>query len=97
MDSFRSIREALLRIGLRLPDAVLVDIGLPDMSCIDGIRLLKERYPKLLMLTLTVYDDDERIFEAVCARAAGYLQKKTPPARLLESIREAVEGGAPMS
>ena len=95
MDSFQSMEEALLRIGLRLPDAVLVDIGLPGMSGIDGIRLLKERYPKLLMLT--VYDDDERIFEALCAGAAGYLLKKTPPARLLESIREVVEGGAPMS
>jgi len=59
--------------------------------------LLKESYPKLLMLMLTVYDDDERIFEALCAGASGYLLKKTPPAKLLESIREVVNGGAPMS
>ena len=62
------------------------------MSGTDGIRLFKERYPKLLMLMLTVYDDDERIFEALCAGASGYLWKKTPPARLLESIREVMEG-----
>jgi len=97
ISSFQSMEEALQRIGLRLPDAVLVDIGLPGMSGIEGIRLLKQRYPKLLMLVLTVYDDDERIFDALCAGASGYLLKKTPPARLLESIREVVEGGAPMS
>ncbi len=97
VDNFRSMEEALERIGQRLPDVVLVDIGLPGMSGIEGIRLLRERYPKLLMLTLTVYDDDERIFEALCAGASGYLLKKTPPSRLLESIREVVSGGAPMS
>ena len=67
------------------------------MSGIEGIRRLRERHPKLLVLMLTVYGDDERIFEAICAGACGYLLKKTPPARLLESIREVVHGGAPMS
>jgi DNA-binding NarL/FixJ family response regulator len=67
------------------------------MSGIEGIKLLKERYPNLLILMLTVYDDDERIFDAMCAGASGYLLKKTPPARLLESLKEAVGGGAPMS
>jgi DNA-binding NarL/FixJ family response regulator len=67
------------------------------MSGIEGVRLLKSRYPELLLLMLTVYDDDERIFDAMCAGACGYLLKKTPPARLLESLKEAVAGGAPMS
>jgi DNA-binding NarL/FixJ family response regulator len=67
------------------------------MSGIEGIEILKERYPQLLILVLTVYDDDERIFRAVCAGACGYLLKKTPPARLLDCIREVVAGGAPMS
>jgi len=75
----------------------LVDIGLPGMSGIDGIRILHERHPSLLLLALTVYDDDDRIFEALCAGACGYLLKKTPPARLLESVAEAVAGGSPMS
>jgi DNA-binding NarL/FixJ family response regulator len=57
------------------------------MSGIEGIAILKERYPGLLLLMLTVYDDDERIFDAMCAGATGYLLKKTPPARLLESLR----------
>jgi DNA-binding NarL/FixJ family response regulator len=95
--SFRSMEEALDKIGFELPDVVLNDIGLPGMSGIEGIKILKERYPDLLVLMLTVYDDDERIFDAMCAGASGYLLKKTPPARLLESLREAVSGGAPMS
>jgi DNA-binding NarL/FixJ family response regulator len=95
--SYRSMEEALDKIGHQLPDVVLSDIGLPGMDGIEGARILKERYPNLLLLMLTVYDDDERIFDAMCAGASGYLLKKTPPARLIESLREAVQGGAPMS
>lgn len=95
--SFRSMEEALEKIKYDLPDVVLTDIGLPGMSGIEGIRLLKERHPKLLLMMLTVYDDDDRIFDALCAGACGYLLKRTSPARLLESLREAATGGAPMS
>jgi DNA-binding NarL/FixJ family response regulator len=94
---FRSMEEALQRIAHDVPDVILVDIGLPGMSGIDGIPLLRERYPDARILVLTVYDDDERIFAALCAGACGYLLKKTPPLRLLESLKEAVEGGGPMS
>ena len=95
--SFRTMEEALDRIGTNLPDVVLVDIGLPGMNGIEGVRLLKQRSVSLTVLMLTVYEDDERIFDALCAGACGYLVKKTPPSRLLESIREAMDGGAPMS
>jgi DNA-binding NarL/FixJ family response regulator len=95
--SFRSMEEALEKIKFELPDVALVDIGLPGMSGVDGVRVLKERYPALLMLMNTVYDDDERIFQALCAGASGYLLKKTPPVKLLESLKEAIAGGAPMS
>lgn len=95
--AFRTMEEALERIGFDLPDLVLVDIGLPGMSGVEGIKLLKERFPKLLLVMNTVYDDDERIFDALCAGASGYLLKKMPPARLLESIRDVAAGGAPMS
>jgi DNA-binding NarL/FixJ family response regulator len=67
------------------------------MDGIEGIRILKERHPALLVLMLSVYDDNERIFDALCAGACGYLLKKTPPARLIESLKEASAGGAPMS
>jgi len=91
------MEEALTGIAAAMPDVVLSDIGLPGMSGIEGVRILKQRYPNLLILMLTVYDDDDRIFDAMCAGASGYLLKKTPPARLLESLKEAFEGGAPMS
>jgi DNA-binding NarL/FixJ family response regulator len=67
------------------------------MSGIEGVKVLKERHPDLLFLMLTVYDDDERIFDAFCAGACGYLLKNTPPARLLDGIKEAMSGGAPMT
>lgn len=95
--AFRSMEEALEGIRQQVPDIVLNDIGLPGMSGIEGIRLLKQRHPDLLVLMLTIYDDDERIFDALCAGASGYLLKNTQPARLLESLREAAAGGAPMS
>ena len=100
--SYRSMEEALARVGANaadavLPDAVLVDIGLPGMSGIEGIKLLKERFPNMTLLAFTVYDDDENIFDALCAGASGYLLKNTPPTRLLEGLREVVTGGAPMS
>lgn len=95
--AFRSMEEALARIKHDVPDIVLSDIGLPGMSGIDGINILKEQYPKLTILMLSVYDDDERIFDALCAGASGYLLKHTPPLKLLDSLKEAVTGGAPMS
>ena len=94
---YRSMEEAFAKIGRQLPDVALVDIGLPGMSGIEGLGILKEKYPDMLLMMLTVYDDDERIFDAMCAGASGYLLKKTPPARLLDSLKEAVAGGAPMS
>jgi len=92
-----SMESALEAIRPPLPDVVLVDIGLPGMSGIEGIRILRERHPELLLIVLSIYDEDQRIFEALCAGANGYLVKKTAPAELIEALKEAVEGGAPMS
>ncbi len=97
MGGFRSIEEALPRINARVPDVILLDIGLPGMNGIEGIKLFKEKYPEILLLTLTIHDDDERIFDALCAGASGYLLKKTQPAQLVASVKEAASGGAPMS
>jgi DNA-binding NarL/FixJ family response regulator len=94
---FGSMEEALEGLDRDLPDVVLVDIGLPGISGIEGVRLLKERYPGLPTLMLTIYNDDERIFGAMCAGACGYLLKRTPKARILECIQEVLDGGAPMS
>ncbi len=95
--AYQSMEEALDRIKMNIPDVVLSDIGLPGMDGIQGIKILKEKYPQMLILMITVYDDDERIFDALCAGANGYLLKRTPPMRLLESLRDAVDGGSPMS
>ncbi len=95
--AYRSMEEALDRMKGAPPDVALMDIGLPGMSGIEGIGLVRERHPSTQVLMLTVYDDDDRIFQALCAGACGYLLKKTPPARLLDALREAIEGGAPLS
>ncbi len=95
--AYRSMEEALVSVAAQQPDIVLSDIALPGMSGIEGIRFLKEQFPNLVILMLTVHEDDDRIFDAICAGACGYLLKKTPPARLLEALKEAVGGGAPMS
>lgn len=94
---YRSMEEAIPKIRGNVPDVLLSDIGLPGMSGIEGIKIIKEEFPQMTILMLTVYDDDERIFDALCAGASGYLLKRTSPAKLLENIREAVSGGAPMS
>jgi len=95
--SFRTMEDALHSIWGRMPDVVLTDIGLPGMSGIEGTKVLKERYPDLPVVALTVYDDDEDVFAALCAGASGYLLKNTTPVRLLESLKEVASGGAPMS
>ena len=95
--SYRSIREALDRFNQESADIILTDIGLPGMSGIEGARIFRERSPEIPILALTVYDNDEKVFAALCAGASGYLLKNTPPAKLLESLKEAVNGGAPMS
>ena len=95
--SYRSVEEALQKIRFDVPDVLLSDIGLPGMSGIEGVNILKEKYPQMLILILTVYEDDERIFDALCAGASGYLLKRTQPSKIIDNIREAVSGGAPMS
>lgn len=95
--SYRSMTEMMDRFNAQSTDIILTDIGLPGMSGIEGTRILRERSPEIPILALTVYDNDEKVFAALCAGASGYLLKNTPPAKLLESLREAVNGGAPMS
>ena len=95
--SFRTMEDALRMLSGQLPDVILTDIGLPGMSGTEGIRILKERFPDIPILALTVYDHEGEIFDALCAGANGYLLKNTPPARLLECLKEVLQGGAPMS
>jgi DNA-binding NarL/FixJ family response regulator len=95
--SFGSMEAALPALERNPADVLLADIGLPGMSGVEGVRRLKSRPGSPQVLMLTVYDDKEHVFEAICAGACGYLLKDTPPLRLLEAIREIHAGGAPMS
>ncbi len=98
--SYGSVEDALRDIKDKepaMPDILLLDIHLPGMLGSDGVKLFREKFPTMQVLMLTVYAEQDKIFESICNGACGYLLKKTPPAKLLEAIREAHEGGAPMS
>jgi DNA-binding NarL/FixJ family response regulator len=79
------------------PDIVLMDIDMPGISGIEGVKLVKESRPETAVIMYTVFEDDEKLFACLCAGANGYLLKKTPPARLFDAIEEVLEGGAPMN
>jgi DNA-binding NarL/FixJ family response regulator len=95
--AWHSVEEALADRATTAPQVLLLDIELPGMSGVEGIPHLIERFPGAVLVMLTVYEDNERVFEALCNGAQGYLLKNTPPHKLLEALREAVEGGSPMS
>jgi DNA-binding NarL/FixJ family response regulator len=92
-----SMEQALAADWRVQPNVVLLDLGLPGMSGIEGITVLRKRAPEAALVVLTVYEDNDRVFRALCAGATGYLLKNTAPAKLMESLREANRGGAPMS
>ncbi len=95
--TFGSVEAALRHIGLDVPDVLLLDIHLPGISGTEGVVLFKEKYPAMQILMLTIYDEEEKVFESICNGACGYLLKKTPPAKLLDAIGEAHRGGSPMT
>lgn len=92
-----SVEEALAALPGDPPDVLLMDIQLPGVSGVEGVRLVRERLPGVEVLMLTVLAERARIFESICNGACGYLLKDTPPARLLGALREAKDGGSPMS
>ena len=95
--SFSDVESFLPKINILPINVVLMDIGLPGMNGIEGVKNAVVKNPNLSILMLTVYEDSEFVFDALCAGACGYLVKKTPPIRLLEAIKDANEGGSPMS
>lgn len=97
VESFSDCESMLKKIVKLNPDVMLMDIGLPGMSGIEGIKMVKAHLPEVTILVLTVYEENDLIFDALVAGASGYLVKKTPPSKLLEAIKEAHEGGSPMS
>lgn len=95
--SFRSMSDALCQIKPGEVDIVLTDIGLPGIDGIEGTRILRERHSDLPIVVLTVHSENDKIFQALCAGANGYLLKNSPPARIIDALREVIDGGAPMS
>jgi len=97
INDFRSMEDALRRIEITRTDLIITDIGLPQMSGIEGTRILRERFPDLPIIVFTVHDEDDKIFKALCAGANGYLLKNTEPASIIAALKEVIGGGAPMS
>jgi DNA-binding NarL/FixJ family response regulator len=95
--SLNNLLNVVSEIGSALPDVILMDIGLPNISGIEGVRTVKTHFPAIQILMFTVFDDDEKIFDAIRAGASGYLLKKTPPSEIIDAIRELFHGGAPMT
>jgi len=95
--SFGAMDEALRNIESDTADLILTDIGLPRLNGIEGTRILREKFPELPIVVLTVHEEDDKIFQALCAGANGYLLKNTPAAKIIEALKEVLDGGAPMS
>jgi DNA-binding NarL/FixJ family response regulator len=95
--AFPDCREVVERVEACRPDVVLMDIDMPHVDGIRGVALLRERFADLHILMQTVFEDDDKILRAIRAGANGYLLKQTPPEKLVNGIREVVQGGAPMT
>lgn len=95
--AFEDCSNLIKNIRDTSPDVVLMDIGMPGINGIEGVKILKEKYPDLKVLMQTIFEDSEKIFQSILAGASGYILKNTPSARIIEAIKETFEGGAPMS
>lgn len=90
-------RHILKYVSETMPDVILMDIDMPHVNGIEALTLIRTQYSNVKVLMQTIFEDEEKIFDAIMAGADGYLLKKTPPIKLLEAISEVVEGGAPMT
>lgn len=97
LDAFSGAEPMLKTIKKLIPDVLLMDLGLPGMGGIEAIKKVKTLLPESTIIVLTIYEENDLVFDALCAGASGYLVKKTPPSKLLEAIKDAHEGGSPMS
>lgn len=97
LENFADAESAAEKLPVLQPDIVIMDINLPGMSGIDCIKKIKEKCPSTQFMMFTVYENDEKVLQALQAGATGYLLKRTEPARIIESIKELNQGGSPMS
>jgi len=97
LDAFESCEEAFESDVLPKADIAIMDIELPGMSGIEGVTYIREKHPGMAVIMATAFDDDKNVFEALCAGAVGYLMKKISPGDLKQAVRDASDGGSPMS
>ncbi|MBS1917580.1 MAG: response regulator transcription factor [Bacteroidetes bacterium] len=95
--SLNNLLNVVSETAKSMPDVILMDIGLPHISGIEGVRTVKMNFPEILVMMFTVFEEDDKIFDAIKAGASGYLLKKTPPEEIVEAIKQLYNGGAPMS
>lgn len=95
--AFPNCNNLLKNIAQSKPHVVLMDIEMPGINGIEAVSMIKEEYPGIKILMQTIFDDDQKIFDSICAGAEGYILKNTSPAEIMESIREIHEGGSPMT
>lgn len=94
---YANCEDAATLVRVYKPDVVLMDIDMPGLDGVKGVGLVKSARPETAVIMYTVFEDDEKLFQCLCAGANGYLLKKTPPSTLVDAIQEVLEGGAPMS
>ena len=95
--AYPDCRDAVRLIGRNKPHVILMDINMPHVDGIEGLKALKEAYPEIKIIMLTIFEDEDKILEAICAGADGYLLKQKSPMKLLDGIAEVMQGGAPMT
>ena len=94
---FEDCNNVLDNINASAPDVILMDIDMPGVNGIEAVKIIRSQFPKVHIIMQTVFEDDDKIFSAILAGADGYILKKTAPTKLIEGIKEVVEGGAPMT
>jgi DNA-binding NarL/FixJ family response regulator len=95
--AFPDCSNLIRKVESARPDVILMDIDLPGMNGIEAVGQINQTHPEMVIIMQTVFNDNERIFQSITAGASGYLLKNTSPARILDAIREAATGGAPMT
>jgi len=95
--AFKDCLNLLQNIKDTCPDIVLMDIQMPGIDGIEAVRILRDKYPTLRILMQTIFEDNDKIFQSILAGASGYILKNTPSERILDSLKEVYEGGAPIS
>src|SRR6478609_533777 len=95
--AFADANKLIRNMQMANPDVVMMDINMPGVSGIEAVQFIKEKFPQVQILMQTVFEENDKIFAAICAGASGYMLKKTAPQKMIEAVRETHLGGAPMT